>query len=203
MTPEDFRWKLREWEEGFAHLGISREGKIRKVREWGTYTRRCRISFSISYLPVLSHLPPFFFPKMCILLCEQMNPFIFLKPKYRVESKALSSPIALHAPPHKLSSMHPFLATQHKHAQFFFFQSPPKSRLSEEEYVSCSLPALDLLFFPMQKHWVLDICEPNKRSNEKVSFALTKPKKITKITAGGIFHFIIIIIIIIVSRYEW
>jgi len=52
-----------------------------------------------------------------------MNPFIFLKPKDCVESEALSSPIALHTPPHKLSSMHPFSATKHKHAQFFFFFS--------------------------------------------------------------------------------
>ena len=119
-TPEDFRRKIREWEEGLTHLGISRDGKIRKVREWETYTRH-HISFpshiSLRY-PISLH---FFFPKLCILLCEQTNPFIFLKPKDRVESAALSSPIALHTPPHKLSSTHPFSATQHKHAKFFFF----------------------------------------------------------------------------------
>ena len=75
------------------------------------------ISISLRY-PIFLH---FFFPKLCILLCEQTNPFIFLKPKDRVESAALSSPIALHTPPHKLSSTHPFSATQHKHANFFFF----------------------------------------------------------------------------------
>ena len=76
----------------FGHFKRGKNQKSETVRDIHVAPHK----LSISYLPVLSHLSPFFFPKLCILLCQPMNPFIFLKPKDRVEIEALSSPIALH-----------------------------------------------------------------------------------------------------------